>query len=80
MNPNINLTNDLDTATGERTDKAFKTLAAHLALAGQQIQRTDPHDGDVAYFVTRWGMTRRLPTLDDAWQLARQLGGQHDHA
>lgn len=68
-------TNDLDTPTGQRADKAFTTLAAQLALQGHTLTRTNPSDGPVTYYASRWGMVRALPDLDAVAAFARMVGG-----
>ena len=65
--------NDLDYPTGQRSGKAFQTLAARFALAGYQLTRTDPADGPVSYHAARYGFAHRLPTLCDAQRFAMQL-------
>jgi hypothetical protein len=67
----------LDTATAERDHKAFATLAEQLALHGHALTRSNPSDGPVTYYATRWGHVRHLPTLDDVKAFVRQIGG-HD--
>lgn len=68
--------NDLNTPTGQRTDKAFKTLQAAFALAGHTLSRTESKDGAVTYYAARWGMARHLPDLDTARQFLIQIGGR----
>jgi hypothetical protein len=63
--------------TGQRADKAFKTMAATLVLQGHALTRGNPSDGHVTYCVTRWGHVRHLPTLDDVKAFVYQIGG-HD--
>lgn len=67
--------NDLDTPTGQRGDKAFTTLAAQLALQGHTLTRSNPNDGPVTYYASRWGMVRQLPDLDAVGAFARMVGG-----
>lgn len=69
--------NDQNDPTGQRADKAFKTMTATLALQGHILTRSNPSDGPVTYYVTRWGLVRHLPTLDDVKAFVRQIGG-HD--
>ena len=69
--------NDLNTPTGQRDDKAFSTLVAQLALQGHTLTRSNPSDGMVSYYVTRWGMVRSLPDLDTVKAFVRQIGGAH---
>jgi hypothetical protein len=68
-------TNDLDTPTGQRADKAFNTLAAQLALQGHTLTRTNPNDGPVTYHASRWGIVRALPDLEAVAAFARMVGG-----
>jgi hypothetical protein len=68
-------TNDLDTPTGQRAGKAFTTLAAQLALQGHTLTRSNPNDGAVTYYVSRWGMVRALPDLEAVAAFARMAGG-----
>ena len=69
--------NDPNDPTGQRADKAFKTIAATLALHGHILTRSNPSDGPVTYYVTRWGLVRNLPDLDVVHAFVRQIGG-HD--
>ncbi|MFY9480107.1 MAG: hypothetical protein WAQ08_20905 [Aquabacterium sp.] len=56
-------------------EKRISTLTAAAALAGYQIARTDPTDGPVRFFATRWGTTRDLGALENAERFIRVLGG-----
>ena len=69
--------NDLDTATKDRNNKVFTTLAAQLALKGHQLARTEAKDGAVGYYVHRWGNVKHLPDLDAVAAFLRQIGGSH---
>ena len=69
----VDTTNDLNYPTGQRSGKAFATLAARFALTGYQLARTDPDDGPVSYHAARYGLVRCLPTLCDAQQLLTHL-------
>jgi hypothetical protein len=46
-------------------------------LHGHALTRSNPSDGPVTYYATRWGHVRHLPTLDDVKAFVRQIGG-HD--
>lgn len=67
--------NDLDFPTGQREGKAFASLAAHFALAGHTLTRSNPADGAVMYFAGRWGLHRALDDLDAAARFLAQIGG-----
>ena len=67
--------NDVDFPTAERNDKAFSNLRAGYALKGHTLHRTDPADGPVTYWAERWGLVRRLPTIDAARRFLEQIGG-----
>ena len=67
--------NDLDFPTGQRDGKAFATLAARFALAGNSLTRSNPADGAVMYYAGRWGLSRVLPDLQAAAQFLAQIGG-----
>lgn len=67
--------NDLNIPTGQRSDKAFATLAAQLALHGHGLARSDPSDGPVRYYATRWGMVHELPDLEAVESFAKQVMG-----
>lgn len=56
-------------------DKEFFTLRAAAALRGHALHRSDPADGPVKYWATRWGVTRDLPTIEDVRAFVRQIGG-----
>lgn len=70
-------TNDLDFPTGKRAGKAFATLAAHLALKGHQLVRSEAADGALGYYVHCWGHVKHLPDLDAVAGFLRQIGGHH---
>ena len=55
-------------------DKAYATLRAELALAGHALTRSDPDEGPVRYFVSRWQMVRELRDLDAVRAFALQVG------
>ena len=59
--------------------KRFATLRAQFALLGHVLHKSGPGDrpGPVSYLVTRWGLARYLPTLDDADTFLLQVGGGH---
>ena len=58
--------------------KRFATLKAQFALHGHTLHQSGPGDGPgpVSYMAERWGMARYLPTLADAEQFLKQVGGQ----
>lgn len=52
--------------TREATAKDFRTWAAKMALAGWQLWRTDPADGEVRFFAARWGrVTEPMASLEE---------------
>lgn len=55
-------------------DKEFASLRAHAALRGHALHRSNPADGPTRYWVSRWGMTRELTTLQDVRDFLRQIG------
>ena len=59
--------------------KRFATLKAQFALVGHTLHQSGPGDGSgpVSYMAERWGMARYLPTLADAEQFLKQVGGSH---
>jgi hypothetical protein len=62
--------------TAQQDDaKRVSTLRAAAALAGYEIARTDPADGPVRFFASRWGVVRELGDIDQAEQFIRVLGG-----
>ena len=69
--------NDPNDPTGQRPDKAFKNMAATLALQGHILTRSNASDGPVTYYATRWGLVRNLPDLDAVKAFVRQIG-RHD--
>ncbi len=69
--------NTEDTPIIADADKAFKTLQAQFALRAHTLHRTSPADGPVSYLAERWGLSRYLPTLDDARRFLAQIGGDH---
>lgn len=45
-------------------DKRLATLTARAALAGVTLTTTDDDSGQRVYIVSRWALTRALPSLD----------------
>lgn len=64
----------LNSATPSAEDKAFQTLRARLARAGQTLSRTHDDDGPVRFYVTRWNLIRELRDLDEVRRFAAQVG------
>ena len=58
------------------TEKDFSTLRAMAAMRGHQLHRSNPADGPLTYWATRWGVTRELPTIEDVRAFVRQIGGE----
>lgn len=63
------------TAPARDADKEFSRLRAQFALAGHQLHRSNPTDGAVQFYATRWGLSRSLATLEDAERFLQQIGG-----
>lgn len=59
--------------THDTQAKRFATLQARFAMLGHTLHQSGP--GPVSYLAERWGMARYLPTLDDAEQFLKQIGG-----
>lgn len=57
------------------TGKAFDTLAARYALAGNTLTQCVTPDGAVMYYAIRWGMARALPDLQAAASFLTRIGG-----
>jgi hypothetical protein len=55
-------------------DKEFASLRAHAALRGHELHRSNPADGPTRYWVSRWGLTRELPSIQDVRAFLRQIG------
>ena len=58
--------------------KQFATLQAKFALKGHTLHQSGNGDspGPASYLAERWGLTRYLPTLDDARRFLAQIGGR----
>ncbi len=56
-------------------DKEFSTLRAEAALRGHALHRSDPADGPVKYWATRWGVARDLQSIEDVRAFVRQIVG-----
>lgn len=72
----VDTTNDLNFATGQRPGKELATLRAQFALMGHTLQcnhrADDPH---VTYWVSKWGQARAFSTLHDVRAFLVQIGG-----
>ena len=61
----------------QNDDKRFVTLRAAAALAGFELLRTDPIDGQVRYLGCKWGVVREIgTTLHLVEGFVRVMGGQ----
>ena len=56
--------------------KAFETLRAAAAFKGYALARSNPNDGPVTYWATKWGLIRELRSLADVGAFVQQIGGQ----
>ena len=67
-------------ATNNTQANRFTTLKARFAKYGHTLHQSGPGDGPgpVRFMAVKWGMARHLPTLDDAEQFLKQVGGSHD--
>ena len=68
-------TDNLNFPTGQRAGKAFATLAARFAFAGQTLTHSNSADGAVLYYAGRWGLSRALHDLNAAAQFLVTIGG-----
>lgn len=75
-NPTAGDTDRQNVAHAPPGDKEFSTLRAMAAMRGHQLHRSNPTDGPVAYWATRWGIARELPTIEDVRAFVRQIGGE----
>lgn len=64
----------LNSATDADPDKAFHNLRACLSLAGYGLQILNDGDTGAAYLVSRWNMSRTLPSMGAVAAFADQLG------
>lgn len=60
----------------ELTEKEFTTWQARFAMVGNTLTRSNPDDGAVTYFVSRWGMAKEIHTATDLQAFFLQLGGK----
>ena len=63
-----------NSATGDGPDKAFLTLRALLALKGHALSRTHGDDWPVRFYVTRWGLVRKLTDIAAVRAFTEQVG------
>lgn len=55
-------------------EKEFSTLRARFALAGHVLNRSNPADGNVVYFSSKWGMVRDFHDLVAVSAFLEQIG------
>lgn len=68
---------DANSADQKANAKRFEGLRANAALAGFELLRTDPIDGQVRYLGVKWGVVRELgASLDLVEGFVRVMGGQ----
>lgn len=61
--------------TADVDRKAFEALRAAAAFAGYTLSRTNPADGTVTFYATRWGLVRELRDLAAVAAFLTQIGG-----
>lgn len=59
----------MDTELTRRPDKRFATASARAAMTGTVLHRHEADDGKEVFTVSRWSMTRELPSIEavEAW-------------
>ena len=62
-------------ADADADRKAFESLRAACALRGYTLARSNPDDGPVTYWASRWGLIRELRTLADVDAFVRMIAG-----
>ena len=70
-------TNDLNSPTTGRSERAYAALLTALASKGFSLMRTDPKDGEVVFWIERFGAARPFTSLDS---VRRFLNGPEDLA
>lgn len=55
-------------------DKTFRSLQAQAALQGLELTRSDPADGPILYYLSRFGLVRQQ-SADDLIEMLK--GGDH---
>jgi len=63
----------IDQADADR--KAYESLRAAAAFRGYTLARSNPVDGPVVFYATRWGLVRELRDLTAAASFVTQIGG-----
>lgn len=63
----------IDKAKAPTGEKAFKSLQAHVAMAGMQLMRTDARDGPVRIFAVSGSKVLEMRTVDDIEGLLNYL-------
>lgn len=63
-----------DTADDE-VRKAFETFRAAAAIRGYCLARSNPADGPVTFYATRWGLVRELRDLAAVAAFVLSIGG-----
>ncbi len=61
-------------AAANDSREAFETLRAAHAKRGFSLHRTDPADGQMTFWVERWGQARYLPNIATARRFLEQIG------
>ena len=57
--------------------KAFENLRAGCAFRGYSLARSNPNDGPVTYWASRWGLcTSEMRTLSEVAAFVQKIGGQ----
>jgi hypothetical protein len=57
-------------------DKEYANLRAQAALQGATLHRIEDERGTEAYVVSKWHLTRQLPTLEAVAAWLDRLGGR----
>lgn len=56
-------------------EKRLTTLAAHFALAGHALIKSQPGSASAPFYATRWGFIKPLASLGAAARFLREIGG-----
>ncbi len=74
FHPAVGAINSSIFPTIERSGKGLKTLRAAIAMHGHTLHWSDASDRSVRYWANLCGLTRYLPTLQDATLLLARIG------
>lgn len=62
-------------APADADRKIFETMRAAAAFKGYTLARSNPDDGPVTFWASRWGLVIELHSLSEVASFVQRIGG-----